>query len=280
MKVPKQLRIYVAIFAATTIVTTADAAQVVIPQSALVSSSGYYTDDLGQISVTTGGGNDANVGAASGRNDDGFNGPVSLGFDFTLYGTTYNSLYINNNGNVSFGNGISAYVPTGPTGALQPVISPWFGDVDTRGAKSGVVHYQLDTPGQLVVTWDKVGSYSFRDAALNSFQLVLRSDDYALPNGEGQVGFFYKDMEWEQTGTSQYAAVGFGDGQGNSKILEGSSSQLGLNGVVSNSHLWFDANLVVVTPGAVPEPATWAMMILGFGVVGYAMRRRTSLRFA
>lgn len=26
--------------------------------------------------------------------------------------------------------------------------------------------------------------------------------------------------------------------------------------------------------GAVPEPATWAMMILGFGVVGLAMRRR------
>jgi hypothetical protein len=27
-------------------------------------------------------------------------------------------------------------------------------------------------------------------------------------------------------------------------------------------------------PGAVPEPATWAMMLVGFGVVGGAMRRR------
>jgi hypothetical protein len=26
--------------------------------------------------------------------------------------------------------------------------------------------------------------------------------------------------------------------------------------------------------GAVPEPATWAMMLLGFGAVGYSMRRR------
>jgi len=33
----------------------------------------------------------------------------------------------------------------------------------------------------------------------------------------------------------------------------------------------------------VPEPATWALMILGFGAVGGAMRRRnakTSVRFA
>ena len=27
------------------------------------------------------------------------------------------------------------------------------------------------------------------------------------------------------------------------------------------------------TPGAVPEPATWAMMLLGFGAVGFSMRR-------
>jgi hypothetical protein len=28
------------------------------------------------------------------------------------------------------------------------------------------------------------------------------------------------------------------------------------------------------TPPAVPEPATWGMMLMGFGVAGYAMRRR------
>ena len=28
------------------------------------------------------------------------------------------------------------------------------------------------------------------------------------------------------------------------------------------------------TSGAVPEPATWAMMLLGFGAVGMASRRR------
>jgi hypothetical protein len=37
----------------------------------------------------------------------------------------------------------------------------------------------------------------------------------------------------------------------------------------------------VVNVSAVPEPATWAMMIAGFGLVGGAMRRRAvSVRFA
>lgn len=37
---------------------------------------------------------------------------------------------------------------------------------------------------------------------------------------------------------------------------------------------------VTFTAAAVPEPATWALMILGFGVVGYSLRRRPSVRFA
>ena len=44
------------------------------------------------------------MGNATGRNDDGYMA-LSLGFDVTFFGTTYNSLFINNNGNVSFGAG-------------------------------------------------------------------------------------------------------------------------------------------------------------------------------
>lgn len=39
-------------------------------------------------------------------------------------------------------------------------------------------------------------------------------------------------------------------------------------------------NVLVAAPqGAVPEPGTWVMMMLGFGAIGYAMRRKTVLRF-
>jgi hypothetical protein len=47
----------------------------------------------------------------------------------------------------------------------------------------------------------------------------------------------------------------------------------GSNRQVDFQNIGFTAQVSV--PGGVPEPATWAMMIGGFGLVGVAMRRRT-----
>lgn len=260
-------------------VGTAHGALVTIPQSALNSSpgvytaGGYYTNDLGPNIVTTGGGSGANVGAADGRNDDGFMS-LDLGFDVTFFGTTYSSLYINNNGNVSFGAGISEYEPEGPTGAVAPVISPFFGDVDTRSSE-GVVHYNL-SDSQLVVTWDQVGWYSNQADPTNSFQLVLRGDDYSVPTGEGSIGFFYQMMGWEDTETNNVAAAGFGDGQGNGQVIEGSLFTE-LNSALEETYLWFDANLEPVPPTqSVPEPGTFGLMALGVAAFGLMRRRKVS----
>lgn len=45
----------------------------------------------------------------------------------------------------------------------------------------------------------------------------------------------------------------------------------------------FEGNQIIASVAAVPEPATWAMMIAGFGLAGAAMRRRnvrTSVSYA
>ena len=41
-----------------------------------------------------------------------------------------------------------------------------------------------------------------------------------------------------------------------------------------------DIRFTTATTGAVPEPSTWALMLLGFGAVGWAMRSRTGRKLA
>jgi hypothetical protein len=247
---------------------SAQAGLITIPTSSLNDSpgvytaGGYYTDELGSNIITTDGGNAANVSRSDGRNDDGFMS-LDLGFDVTFFDTTYSSLFINNNGNVSFNAGISAFEPKGPTGATAPVISPFFSDVDTRSSSSGVVNYKLFAD-ELVVTWDNVGFYNTHSNLTNSFQLVLRSDDYNVLPGEGYIGFFYEGMGWDATDTNKVAASGFGDGKGNGEVIDGSLVS-GLNDTLNNKYLWFDADLNVVpaATSTVPEPAPFALLLVG-----------------
>jgi hypothetical protein len=50
------------------------------------------------------------------------------------------------------------------------------------------------------------------------------------------------------------------------------------SGLSYNNNSGFIANFATVSPA--PEPATWAMMIVGFGMAGAAVRRRKATRLA
>ncbi|MEG8037972.1 FxDxF family PEP-CTERM protein [Sphingomonas sp. LR60] len=53
-----------------------------------------------------------------------------------------------------------------------------------------------------------------------------------------------------------------------------------VKGTVTGGSATYGGNVAFRASAAVPEPGTWALMILGFGIVGYAMRRRPAVRFA
>lgn len=74
--------------------------------------------------------------------------------------------------------------------------------------------------------------------------------------------------------TGQFAG---GDAYAGGRLLSTGATYANCTGANNNC----DANFRVtgnLVAAAVPEPTTWAMLILGFGVVGGALRRRTARR--
>ena len=139
-----------------------------------------------------------------GNGDDGSYGPVNLPFSFNLYGQTYNTAYININGNVSFGNYITTYSSSAFPSTGNVMVAPFWADVDLRGGSAGqnVVQYKV-TPSALYVNWTNVGYYNQNLDKLNTFQLII-SDGTNTDVGIGNnVSFCYKDMQWT-TGSVSY----------------------------------------------------------------------------
>ncbi|MEY4286795.1 MAG: putative signal peptide protein [Bacteroidota bacterium] len=141
-------------------------------------------------------------------NDDLYSNSIALPFDFSFYGTTYDSLYINNNGNISFSQPyftFTAYPFPDPTFNM---IAPFWADVDTRSTNGGNVWYKVNAHS-LIVIWDHVGYFSMMEDKLNTFQLIISDGlDTLIPNANN-VSFCYGDMQWT-TGAASSGVNGFG----------------------------------------------------------------------
>lgn len=238
-----------------------------------VSAQSYYSELISQPLSTT------SFGYS--RNDDSFFGPVSLGFSFNFFGNTYTQLYINNNGNVTFGGGESSFssAPLNNYAGGMPMIAPFFADVDTRNGASGLVYLNNSVANQLIITWDAVGYFDNQANLLNSFQLVIRGPGYSVPSGEGQIGFYYKTMDWDRDQFSAVGTAGFGDGLAavNAGEVSISGSQTaGFNNTLENNHYWFTLSEGGVPAASVPEPGTWgAIGVAGVaGLVTWLRRRK------
>ncbi|MBK8381997.1 MAG: T9SS type A sorting domain-containing protein [Ignavibacteria bacterium] len=141
------------------------------------------------------------------RNDDGSSAAIPLPFNFNLYGTNYNQVFINNNGNLTFTTALATFTPFAFPSTPLAIVAPFFADVDTRNLASGVVWYKF-TGNRLAVTWDSTGYFGSHADKLNTFQCII-SDGLDPFLGLGNnVCFSYGDMEWT-TGDASGGIGGF-----------------------------------------------------------------------
>ena len=145
--------------------------------------------------------------------DDSYKGPIPLGFDFSLYGAQYSEVYINTNGNITFGRGFTTFTASGlPTST--PMIAPFWADVDTEVADTLLTPYPSGNiwfkrfPDRLVVTWNRVAYFSRQADKKNTFQVTIKAN--TAPGFSGDDVFFaYGDMQWT-TGNADGGVSGFG----------------------------------------------------------------------
>lgn len=175
------------------------------------------------------------------RADDTANQVVGLPFTMNWNGTSYSEIYINMNGNCTFGSGYTGYNPSTSLSALQrDIMAPFWADVDTRNTSMGQVTYSNITSGNVprvdghlafFVNWINVGRYNSSTAGntqTDSFQLVIvdRSDTGA---GNFDFMFNYDAITWDiaTAASTTRARVGWGRSDGSAYELPGSGTAQG-----------------------------------------------------
>lgn len=125
----------------------------------------------------------------------------------------------------------------------------------------------LNTPGSVIASGSSL--ISSRTAIGTQFGYDLTAEGYSLPSVALGAGSYFIAV---QGVSSQFSVFLAGASAFNGAFETddgGASFYAGYRG--------FNGIAVSLSGGAVPEPASWALMIAGFGLVGAAMRRRVAI---
>ena len=142
------------------------------------------------------------------RNDDGSSDLTPLGFTINFFGKLRDSVYVNNNGNLTLDAPLPTYTPFGLEKTSREIIAPFFADVDTRGARSTLVSFGQDKVSgrnAFAANYIDVGYFRQHDERLNRFQVVVIDRSDTGP-GNFTIEFNYEGITWE-TGDAEDLAV-------------------------------------------------------------------------
>jgi uncharacterized protein (TIGR03437 family) len=124
---------------------------------------------------------------------------IPIAFPFPFFGSTYQSIFVNSDGNLTFVEGDSASTDRslGRVDGGPPRIAPLFDDLNPAQSSQGVM--VTSEPSRLVVSWVQVPEYGdFGTGASQTFQVRLYPD--------GSIQFAYAGID------VQGAVVGVGPG--------------------------------------------------------------------
>lgn len=197
------------------------------------------------------------------RGDDTYSSVVALPLNMNWNGTTYSNIYINMNGNCTFGNFFTAYDPTTSMATTnRDMLAPFWADVDTTNPGSAQVTYsnitagnipQVDGHNAFIVNWINVPRYNAQTTPLDSFQLILidRSDTGA---GNFDIEYNYNTINWDRgaTASNSYARAGWARAGNTGYEITG--------GNTSSAYLDTGANALIdgsLNSGGVPGRYVW-----------------------
>lgn len=211
------------------------------------------------------------------------------GFSLNFGGGATSQLFISKNGLVSFGAPLTAYQNSSLAGLNLPVIAPYYAKLspapnDTRAGVGDVVvqfgsadvfadggsYSMADLLPAVRITWygvtQDIGAAAVGGPSIYAQLVLAGSQDGSYSTAKFRYG---------APGTSGEAGVGSIAGFS----LYGTSLQFGgpYTGTKPAFIEYSDGQFIgqgATVSGAVPEPATWATLIAGFALLGYALRRR------
>ncbi|XP_029432183.1 alpha-tectorin-like [Rhinatrema bivittatum] len=224
--------------------------------------------------------------------DDGASDEIPISQKFTFFNKDYNSVFVNNNGVVSFATAVPSYTPDAfPLADGRAFVAPYWGDVNNE--ITGKVYYRESKDPQLlqrisndiekyfpnlsfkatwmfIATWFNVAYYGSVSNKVNTFQAVLATN--------GQRAFImlnYDKIQWT-TGTASKGDPETG--------LGGIPAQAGFNSGDQTHFFNIPGSrtpdiLNIKSTSNVNEPSRWVFQVDTFKVPGGCTYKADFVKF-